>query len=382
LKVKNSNNINNSNNKNSYKDLLNKPIFFERNRVFRVYKGGKLFSKFFKDAPLDDFYPEEWIASYVKALNKDSKDPKEGVSKILSSNIYFDDFLKAYPKENLGEEKDLGILVKILDSAIRLPVQVHPDKAFSRKHFKSDYGKTETWIVLETRPDAAIYFGFKEHVTMEMLEKAVDKSIEDKNALEELLIKHPVEKGDVYFIPPRAVHAIGYGCLILEVQEPTDFTIQPEAWCGDYRLSEYEMYLGLDKKTALSCFDFSYKGKEAIKSAKVEGLDISTQDGQEVISLIDKKRTPCFSINKVRLENNSYIKQENSSYPKPENNSYLLKQAAAIYVIIEGVGLLNWNNVSLEIKKGDYFFIPHSLKDKCTISTKASLSMIECFKEK
>lgn len=43
---------------------------FERNRVGRVYSGGKLFADFFGDEAKDGFLPEEWIASQVKAINK------------------------------------------------------------------------------------------------------------------------------------------------------------------------------------------------------------------------------------------------------------------------------------------------------------------------
>lgn len=52
----------------------------------------------------------------------------------------------------MGKKQKMRILVKILDSAVRLPAQAHPDKIFSRKYFNSEYGKTESWIVLGTRP--------------------------------------------------------------------------------------------------------------------------------------------------------------------------------------------------------------------------------------
>ena len=51
----------------NYKNYAKKPIFFEKNRVFRVYLGGKLFSDFFGDDSEDSFYPEEWICSSTKA---------------------------------------------------------------------------------------------------------------------------------------------------------------------------------------------------------------------------------------------------------------------------------------------------------------------------
>ena len=155
------------------------PIFFERNRVFRVYTGGKLFSGFFGDKSDDGFYPEEWVASGVHALNKGSTDPKEGVSKIKDTDIFFDDLLKEYPEEMLGDAGKLRILVKLLDSAIRLPAQTHPDKPFSRKYFNSEYGKTESWIVLDTRENARIYFGFKEDVTEQEFLDAIEESKTD-----------------------------------------------------------------------------------------------------------------------------------------------------------------------------------------------------------
>ena len=57
--------------------MINRPIFFERNRVGRVYTGGKLFNGFFGDEPIDGFLPEEWVASAVTALNKEMRSEKK-----------------------------------------------------------------------------------------------------------------------------------------------------------------------------------------------------------------------------------------------------------------------------------------------------------------
>ena len=103
--------------------FYNYPIFFEQNRVFRVYKGGKLFSDFFSDDSEDGNYPEEWVISSVHALNEGSTDKYEGISKIKGEDLYLNDALDKYKKKIIGERDDLGVLTKILDSAIRLPVQ-------------------------------------------------------------------------------------------------------------------------------------------------------------------------------------------------------------------------------------------------------------------
>lgn len=338
--------------------MFNEPLFFERNRVGRVYTGGKLFGGFFGDPAVDGFEPEEWIASGVHAINKDSKGPKEGVSKIQGSGLYFDYLLEQYPTELLGEGKTLRILVKALDSAIRLPAQAHPDKAFSRQHFHSDYGKTECWLILDTRPDAKIFFGFRDGVTREDLQRAIDDSETDKDAMERLMLEITPQKGEVYFVPAKTVHAIGAGCLILEVQEPTDFTIQPERYCGDYRLSDEEMYLSLDRETAVDCFEFG-------KAPDARLLPRLTAEGEGVTveSLVGPEDTDCFIINRISLDGGEYRMQVNNNY--------------AIYIVTQGEGVLFGDGYTRSLKKGDYFFMPASLMGRFAVAGHAEL--VECY---
>ena len=56
-------------------ELWKQPVFFARNRVFRVYQGGLLFHDFLGDAEEDGYFPEEWIASDVHAINPGHDDP-------------------------------------------------------------------------------------------------------------------------------------------------------------------------------------------------------------------------------------------------------------------------------------------------------------------
>lgn len=234
------------------KQLWQRPVFFDRNRVYRVYLGGKLFHDFLGDAPEDGFYPEEWVASTVHAMNAVSKGPFEGISIIEGTDLPFTKLLEEHREDCLGSRKTLGVLVKYLDSAIRLPMQVHPTRAFSREYFHSPYGKAESWVVLATRPDACLYYGFSREVTREEFEAAVDASMTDKTCMTAFVNRVDVKPGDVFFVPAGMIHAIGPGCLLLEAQEPSDFTVQPEHWCGEHLLSEHEMYLGLDRKIANS----------------------------------------------------------------------------------------------------------------------------------
>ncbi len=344
------------------KTIANNPIFFEKNRVFRVYLGGKLFSDFFGDNSEDSFYPEEWICSSTKALNEGSTDEFEGLSTVEGTDIHFNELIESEKELMLGSRNGLDVLVKALDSAIRLPVQAHPDKAFSRVHFNSEFGKAESWLVLGAREDACIYFGFKDGVTPEEFEKAVEESENDKSAMEKLLNRIPVSVGDVYFIPAKAVHAIGAGCLILEVQEPTDFTIQPERWCGDYHLSDNEMYIGLEKDTALSVFDYSYNYDKVMKECKKTPATAYEADGCKKEILISTQDTPCFSVERYIVNNG-----------KTEN-----LQGVCVYVVTDGEGKILSDGYEKEIKKGDYFFMPYSCDGKFFVESDSSLTLAKC----
>ncbi len=59
--------------------MLKAPLFFEKNRVFRVYTGGALFADFFGDDSTDGNLPEEWVVFSVAALNRVSRGEKDGV---------------------------------------------------------------------------------------------------------------------------------------------------------------------------------------------------------------------------------------------------------------------------------------------------------------
>ena len=120
------------------------PVFFRKNRVFRVYLGGKLLDRYLGTEGPDGNYPEEWICSTVQAINPGHTDPLEGLSLHAEDGTPFDLLLQENKEAYLGGREDLGVLVKFLEGAIRLPMQVHPTRDFSRAHFGSPYGKAES----------------------------------------------------------------------------------------------------------------------------------------------------------------------------------------------------------------------------------------------
>lgn len=341
------------------KPPLDSPIFFNRNRVFRVYTGGKLFHDFFGDPPVDGNFPEEWIASRVRALNTNSRDDRDGLSIVEGTDTSFASLLSDFPREMTGNT-GFDVLVKVLDSAVRLPAQTHPDKAFSRRHFGSEHGKTECWMILATRPGAKLYFGFKDGVTSADLKRAVELSEQKNDLFTSLMQEVTAQRGDVWLIPARVAHAIGAGCLILEVQEPTDFTIQPERWCEDYRLSDQEMYLGLPPEIALECFDLSRTGEAVIREGRKIPVLLEESAGYAREALVTYRDTPCFAVTRHRLE-----------------TARCSVRGPATFVVTEGEGMVSSHGNERALKKGDYFFMPVSAGE-AVVKTDTGIQIIEC----
>lgn len=340
-------------------ELCSLPLFFKKNRVYRVYTGGAQFAELCGDNSSDGSFPEEWIASSVRAINPKYFGSRDGVSQIENTDIFFDDLLAAHAELLLGGRK-YDCLVKFLDSAVRLPVQVHPDKEFSKRKFGSDYGKTEAWLVLATRENAKLYFGFNTAVSKRELSRLEERSLADKHAMASVLASVDVEPGDVYLIRAGLIHAIGAGCTILEVQEPTDFTIQPENWCGNYKISENEKYIGLTKSEALDCFDYSLYGEKALRSATISPKTEYETNGVKKEILISYADTECFAENRFTLK----------------NGCIKLGFAPAVWIVLEGKITLSAEGYNRELNKGEYFFLPYAAQDK--IKASGTGVLIEC----
>lgn len=137
---------------------MKKPLFQKETRVWRTYRGGKMLDEFLgKDTAEDTFYPEDWISSFVEAKNKNYI-PGEGITRVILDGEELP-ITEAVSPDDFGEGRgESGVLIKLLDAAERLGIQVHPTPEFSRKSFGTDYGKTECWHILGAREntDASI----------------------------------------------------------------------------------------------------------------------------------------------------------------------------------------------------------------------------------
>lgn len=126
--------------------------------------------------------------------------------------------------KNAARFSDFPILVKLIDAKQQLSVQVHPDDVFAREN-EGGNGKTEMWYVLSAEENASLYYGFRREVTADEVRTRIADG-----TLDEVLQAVPVNAGDVFFVSPGTVHAIGAGTVICEIQQNSNTT---------YRLYDY-----------------------------------------------------------------------------------------------------------------------------------------------
>lgn len=116
------------------------------------------------------------------------------------------------------------LLIKFIDAANDLSVQVHPDDELaSERGFK--FGKNEMWYVLEAEPNARIANGFNHEVNPEDYYNLISSG-----KIMDILNFNQIQPGDTFFIPAGRVHAIGKGTFLTEIQQTSDVT---------YRLYDY-----------------------------------------------------------------------------------------------------------------------------------------------
>ena len=110
------------------------------------------------------------------------------------------------------------LLIKLLDAAADLSVQVHPSP--------EEGGKDEVWYFLETEPTSRICLGLTELMTADAL-----RSVIERGDLMHYLHWEPVRPGEAIALPAGTIHALGAGSMLIEVQDTSDTT---------YRLYDYD----------------------------------------------------------------------------------------------------------------------------------------------
>lgn len=134
-----------------------------------------------------------------------------------------------FPDEILGtghRGRRFPLLVKLLDCEQWLSLQVHPNDEQARQMEGPQFqGKTEAWHILEAQPDSQLIAGVKPNTPPKALRDAIGSE-----KILELVEYHQVKKNDVVFMPAGAIHALGPGLLVYEVQQTSDLTYRVFDW--------------------------------------------------------------------------------------------------------------------------------------------------------
>ncbi len=118
------------------------------------------------------------------------------------------------------------LLVKILDAAEDLSVQVHPGDDYAALHGGPDEtGKTEAWALLQADPGARVIAGLKPGIGRDEWKAALAGGDPTR-----VLNRFEAKEGDAVFVPAGRVHAVGKGCLVAEVQQNSDTTYRVWDW--------------------------------------------------------------------------------------------------------------------------------------------------------
>lgn len=140
----------------------------------------------------------------------------------------FGDVLRAYPHAMVGHDhapQAYPLLVKYIDAASDLSIQVHPDDAYCTRHSLPDRGKTECWYIMDCPENADIIYGLAPGVTAESLRAAI-ASASPAAAMRRVAI----QPGTFLFVPAGTVHAILAGTLLCEIQQSSNITYRLWDW--------------------------------------------------------------------------------------------------------------------------------------------------------
>lgn len=331
-------------------------------RAWRTYIGGALIDKLHGKEGADGHFPEEWIMSVTECRNAGREDIKnEGMSRIYGSDEFFADFIKKNPAMlSLAHYKkygaNTGVLIKLIDSAERLSIQVHPNKEKAKKYFNSDYGKTESWHILGGRKEdnPCIYLGFKEGVTKKIWQEVFDS--QDIEKMLGCLNKIDVKSGETYLIRGGVPHAIGAGCFLLEVQEPTDYTIRTErTTVSGFKIADEMCHQGIGFENMMDCFD--YDGCNAEET--IEKYRLKVRENQNFKTLISYEDTPYFALDMLEFDK-EFIMQKSDVF-------------CGLYVL-GGKGKAESDGECINICAGEQYFVPSGTEVKFMAEKKLKIA--------
>lgn len=291
-----------------------KPIYKEL-----IWGGHKLHNILGKDFSADKKIGESWELA-------DLPNDKSVIVNGELAGKTISEVLQKYPQQITGKKNytpPFGLLIKFIDAADVLSVQVHPDNEAVKK-LKTGSLKTECWYIIDAEKDACIYKGLKSGTTRQQFEQ----SIKDGSCAQ-LLNKVLVKPGQCHFLPAGTVHAIGAGILIAEIQTPSDTTFRVFDWNRLQNGKPRQLHI----EQAMESIHFGQNP---------DGLSVTTAG-----RLIDCEY---FKVDKIDAKKNT--------------SSQIHAGMMKVIIIIEGSGNISYNGRQTDFKKGETILLPAGFSGK------------------
>lgn len=294
------------------------------------------------------FKPKVWGGTKLQQLLKKNTDGNVGesweisgiednVSEILNGPLKkksLNWLLENYKEKLVGEKvyKNFGnhfpLLFKFIDARENLSVQVHPDDFLAKTRHNS-FGKTELWYIIDAEKNGELILGFNEKMDQKKYLKTLSE-----NRILDVLNSESIKNGDAFIIKPRTIHAIGAGVLLAEIQQTSDITYRIYDWDRPDTSGQMRQ---LHTDLALDAIDFNQqKSRLVYLEEKNKPVQVGTTD--------------FFSVNKLTLSKD-YVRdlEEIPSF--------------TVYMCLEGTALLETDDFSEVIKKGETILIPAQLPE-------------------
>lgn len=303
-------------------------LFFEPVFKERVWGGHRLGRDWHYDVPGDGI-GECWG---ISAHPEGDCTVREGVYQGMTLSALWREKPELFG--NIAADR-FPLLVKILDAAADVSIQVHPDDAYAMTHENGSLGKSECWYVLDCDEDARLIFGHNANNRAELEEMIRG------GRWKELIRELPVHKGDFIQIDPGTVHTTLGSVLILETQQSSDIT---------YRLYDYDRLVnGKPRELHID-----------------KGLDVITVPAKPVEESV--RATAGLPENQMNLLiSDAFYKVWKLDITRPtaieQTHPFLIMS------VVKGDGLINGQI----IRKGDHFILPCGYQ---TVMLQGDMSLI------
>lgn len=314
------------------------PLIFEP--VFKDYPWGgrNLAEKLGRSLP-DGIVAESWeIAAHPNGQSRVANGAAAGKTLGELVDAWGADLLGRHSSQAL-EQGRFPLLIKLLDANRWLSVQVHPDDSYAAQH-AADLGKTEMWVVLHAEPDAELIYGFRPGVDRDKFAAAIAAG-----ETERWLHRMRVQAGDVIFVPTGAIHALGPGIIVAEIQQNSDTT---------YRIYDWGRDRPLHIEHALNVLNFDLIEPDIVTPQPVASRGVAT----ELIGRCDYFRTERLALS-----------EQAQVHGNCDGDTF------EVWGVLDGRIRVEWNGEPLEIDAVGWVLLPAVL-GPYTISAEAGATLL------